>query len=607
MHSISSFDVSFDRWKADTLSTLPNVSCSEIDEHFSGVLTSLSKVHHVTAKDCSALLLFGAKCTAPMDRVVAGCWEPGLCQEPLSSQCPSACTHEIWCKDTRNIQALNYVAFTIDFAKAILYKLVEELSWAQLREQVVFSTVAKLTACVLMCTAATFWADWKRSNRLVLWAWVITFSAPFVRSIIPTPILINWGPIDAQLERYMQVTDEHFDMTNRMNELRDVAGMICNTEYIDALVISNWQRSHKDLNWWCGKVDSGSTWFPWSSNLQKGAEYCRLVNNYLGIGDILGVRGGREKSHLCSTVEQSHMKITEGPLQGVQEVVDVGWLRSVAYSLVGTFSSALAFRIVLPEALSIAPGFLTGAIRIKIVVPQSYLPGVFITIMPLMYVPMVWSFCIFIVQGVGDTWLLIALVLLATSPLAYTFVGLARNIMSNISRKGIRNFTSDVDKIMKLMHYAAFLCIAVWFGMLYVHVRRIEESRTGIAYFLLEQGHKLFLPLLVGHISSIASICMSGPLWSIIFTFLTEMYMTGIVSADWMLSSAAEEWDTQGEDFFSELQESGMVNDARLAEDLHRQRACAMGALLDLVTAKSLRKRRKNLKLEAARSLGTQQ
>jgi hypothetical protein len=302
----------------------------------------------------------------------------------------------------------------------------------------------------------------------------------------------------------------------------------------------------------------------------------------MGVGDIATSEASIEKDRLCQAIRESHMK--EEPLTGISDILDVGWIKSAAYTLVGGLSSLLSFQVVLPEALSIAPGFLTGAIRTKVVIPQSYLPGVFIVVMPLLYVPMAWAFCIFIVQGVGDPYLEAALALLVFSPLAYTTLGLTRKVTSPMSRRGVQGFTNHVQRLVTIMYVVGAVCIGCYAYNIWSRIDRVEQSHEGISYFLLEQG-KLALPLIIGQVNlSLWGLLLSGPFWSLNFTFWTEMYLTAVVSVDWMLRASAEEWNAQGDEYFVELKEQGKLDGemAMHAETLHRHRVAAMGAMVEI-------------------------
>merc|ERR1719284_809043 len=72
-----------------------------------------------------------------------------------------------------------------------------------------------------------------------------------------------------------------------------------------------------------------------------------------------------------------------------------------------------------PAALSIAPGLLKGALRMKMLVPQSIIPGMFVLVLPWLYCPMAWCAYSVAFQLVGNCFLLTGLILVAFNPMCY--------------------------------------------------------------------------------------------------------------------------------------------------------------------------------------------
>jgi len=210
--------------------------------------------------------------------------------------------------------------------------------------------------------------------------------------------------------------------------------------------------------------------------------------------------------------------------------------------------------------------------------------------MPLLYVPMVWAFCIFLVQGFGDPLLLVALTFLTFSPLTYTIFGAMRRVTSPMSKTGVRSFIACVQCISKMLQVIALVCLVAYFVKVGMHLHEIQAGGKGIAAFLLEQSQKFILPLLVGQIDNIVSLITSGPLWSLIFTFLLELYLTAIVGADWMIQSSAEEWEQQGEEYLVELEADGMLDFEKGATAYHRHRLAYMEAMTELTRKRSKKK-----------------
>lgn len=152
----------------------------------------------------------GMKCEDQVDRVIIGCRKPGflpggnLCQEAISDHCPYAC-NLAKCRDTRNA-TLDYTLFSIHFARAMLYKLMEQFTRGELFK-LALSGIAKFVTVILTFGACLCWADWPRSRLMLFFAWFVTFSAPFIRSVVFTPTFIDWDDIESELNMYVNTTD----------------------------------------------------------------------------------------------------------------------------------------------------------------------------------------------------------------------------------------------------------------------------------------------------------------------------------------------------------------------------------------------------------------
>jgi hypothetical protein len=582
MHEVSNFHVSYEVWKEKTMRDLPRINCEDIDGHFAQRLERRKDTHDMVADTCSGLLQAHITCEDPVSKAVSGCWEPGFCSAKIADNCPLACTGEHTCADTRDAGAFTYEKFTAAFGKAMVYMLMEQLSKAEF-QKLLFIVFTKLVTAVLLILASVNWANWSLSHRFLLWAWMVTFCAPFLRSVVPTPILIDWEPIDHQLEAFLIATNQHYNVSSRLDSLAHVAGISCKDHKLEQNVDGSWEMAHDNTVWFCGKVASASWWFPWSSVLRKGKDECSVVTREIGFGDDATKLVDKDKEKLCGLINSTTVEdVKDDPLSSLREIFDVPWVRNSAFGFIGMISSILSFRALMPLALSIAPGLLTAAIRIKVMMPESYLPGVFIAIMPLLYVPLIWSFSMFIVQGVGDPYLLAGIACLAFSPLVYTVVAVWMRVTSPMSRRGAQVFSDTVWYLANLLRVIGVCFIAYYMTRVGMRFHEIETSRKGLAAFLIEQGKELLLPLLIGQVDNLISLVFSGPLWSLLFSFIVQLYLTAVVASDWMLRASAEEWDSHGEECLVELHENGHLGDKRELAMLHRKREAAMAAMLEL-------------------------
>jgi len=155
-----------------------------------------------------------------------------------------------------------------------------------------------------------------------------------------------------------------------------------------------------------------------------------------------------------------------------------------------------------------------------------------------------------------------------------------------MSRRGAQVFADRVWWIIAVVRLVALACIVAYVVKVVLCIREIETRGKGLGAFMIEQGKSLLLPLLIGQVDNLISLVFSGPLWSLIFSFVVQVYLTAIVASDWLLRASAEEWDSHGEECLVELQENGRLDDKRELELLYKKREASMMAMLELTGKK---------------------
>lgn len=450
-----------------------------------------------------------------------------------------AVTMGTYCSDIRNMKPLDYSNFTATVAKSVFYRLGLEVLWAQLRMAAFFIFI-KLAACYFVLLATLHWANWLKSSRYITLAWLCTFMSPFVRSVVPMAAMINWEPITADLDRYITVTDLRFDVVRNIEHTFAKLSVGCQTDQVESVL----RTSHQEIHQGCRHVNSLHHLFFWSSMLTKANRLCERTTEYMDRPALETALA--EKKQLCEAIQSDRLLQNNFTLTSVEQVVDPDWISGSFYGLVGFASSLVSFPLVFAKALSVAPGLLTSALRIKVVIPQSYLAGVCIITMPILFVPMVCALCIFVIQSLGDVWLWAALNLLTLSTLAYTICGVQWRVTQPMSRSEVETFTRHVLRIVRLMRTLAMIFLLVYSIKMGFVIHSMMSRHEGITSFLMAKVHMHVLPFLMEHLKiewlMEASLDIAEPVAYIIFSFWTGMYMTAIVGADWLLHASAEEW-----------------------------------------------------------------
>ena len=105
----------------------------------------------------------------------------------------------------------------------------------------------------------------------------------------------------------------------------------------------------------------------------------------------------------------------------VSQFVDT--LQMVLEVMYGAVLGIQNIPMLVPAVLSMVTGMLKASLAVKILVPGSSLPGVFIIVLPLVTTPIFWAIFNVIFQIVGGLDLLLGLMLLAFLPCLNTIVG----------------------------------------------------------------------------------------------------------------------------------------------------------------------------------------
>ena len=109
-------------------------------------------------------------------------------------------------------------------------------------------------------------------------------------------------------------------------------------------------------------------------------------------------------------------------------------------------------------------GLMNGALAVKMLVPGSSLPGVFVVLLPWLYCPIMWCLYNFAFQLIGDPFMLAGLLLLAYAPFVNVIVGEWKSISQPMSDKEILEVTSLIDRYAMVLNLLAICAIAgfVW-------------------------------------------------------------------------------------------------------------------------------------------------
>lgn len=134
--------------------------------------------------------------------------------------------------------------------------------------------------------------------------------------------------------------------------------------------------------------------------------------------------------------------------------------------------------MLIPAVLSMVTGMLNASLAVKVLVPGSSLPGVFIIVLPLVTTPIFWAVFNVIFQIVGGLDLLLGLMLLAFLPCLNTFVGTWKQVARPMNDAQIADFNATMGRITMIL--TLVMGASFSFFVYKVHNARPEDFGDGV-------------------------------------------------------------------------------------------------------------------------------
>jgi len=189
------------------------------------------------------------------------------------------------------------------------------------------------------------------------------------------------------------------------------------------------------------KANLGNVWIPFKGNVPFNT-----FPTHMDCGKIRGMlfeakfeQAAEELRVMCTKLldqfGSDDVTFMDRVMQGVEDLL--GYAQQMAGITTSMYNAFNMFRLALPVALCIGPALLRGALRTKLLVPQSATPGLFIQLLPWLYCPVMWCLFNFIFQLIGNVWLLPGLLLLSWIPMAYFIVGVRQEISKPMTKQTI--------------------------------------------------------------------------------------------------------------------------------------------------------------------------
>uniref|UniRef100_A0A7R9UPC8 Uncharacterized protein n=1 Tax=Diacronema lutheri TaxID=2081491 RepID=A0A7R9UPC8_DIALT len=394
-------------------------------------------------------------------------------------------------------------------------------------------------ALVPTLMALSRWHRYGLSLRLVSAAWLLTFVTPFLVSIIPVRMFVDWDAMDAIFADYAAEFRTHFGTATYEQTLLDLCGFVSGYAGDDpAAIVDNV----------CNVVDrlptsvDGSAFATINANLAAAKVACEQARQLIGAGtDQMYLA---QAKGICASVTP-FLDGSEGGAGSAELMLVVSKLieqmRGYVELTIGLAHALMSFQIMVPAAISLAPGLIRGAMRAKTLVPQSSIPGMFILMLPWLYCPLVWCMYNIIFQLLGNLIMLMGLLLLAYGPMTYFVLGLHFNVTKPMTDHKMRQVLTWMNYYIIMYTSVAYSCI-VYF-IFFTDARELIENA-------LKEFKNPQLAL------------------AILFSILSKYLYTTLMGVDFMVHEIAEQrrWETYlstGVMPFADVRKLHMSDEAR--------------------------------------------
>jgi len=308
-----------------------------------------------------------------------------------------------------------------------------------------------LASLALVLLAQIHWDRFRRSRRLLMTAWFVAVAAPFLVSTVPARLYVDWSKAQSLVETYRDDLGEQIGFDNRVQQLHE------NCDRVRVEGNGTVARLEANFEQVCGVIDrlptgnvpvpTGINVFKWSSlDLAPAHQGCSHGRSLVADGKPAEVL---EKAiEICARVEVAVQNYQDNSYQIPQYLTYLAnRMRTVAETSICMMLALRNFGTLFPAALSIAPGLLKGALRMKMLVPQSIVPGMFVLLLPWLYCPLSWSLYSMIFQFVGNPLVLLGFLVVAFTPLTYCILGKWYHLDRPMTDSNVVQVTRSINNI----------------------------------------------------------------------------------------------------------------------------------------------------------------
>ncbi|CAL1148911.1 unnamed protein product [Cladocopium goreaui] len=289
----------------------------------------------------------------------------------------------------------------------------------------------QISRCICLAWSLTCWPNFNQSYRGVLRALFFSVLAPLLATSIPSRLFIDWSVLDPVIRAYTGeisthlATQKDFSVRRIMQLCKQIDTQGHEEAFAEALEACDLlTRAPKEHLKCCSFVDIVDFDFrPIHEACEDVREHARDPHSSKLYNVTL------RAARMCH--DNIYPNFKNGMEFGFQNSLEIfataapmaqHMAQSVSIAM-GFVQGLRGFNAIVPAAIALSPALLRAALKVKNIVPQSTIPGMFVVALPLLYCPMAWGLYTIAFQLLGDFWMLMGLLVLAFSPMLYLALG----------------------------------------------------------------------------------------------------------------------------------------------------------------------------------------
>ncbi|CAL1148920.1 unnamed protein product [Cladocopium goreaui] len=325
----------------------------------------------------------------------------------------------------------------------------------------------QISRCICLAWSLTCWPNFNQSYRGVLRALFFSVLAPLLATSIPSRLFIDWSVLDPVIRAYTGeisthlATQKDFSVRRIMQLCKQIDTQGHEEAFAEALEACDLlTRAPKEHLKCCSFVDIVDFDFrPIHEACEDVREHARDPHSSKLYNVTL------RAARMCH--DNIYPNFKNGMEFGFQNSLEIfataapmaqHMAQSVSIAM-GFVQGLRGFNAIVPAAIALSPALLRAALKVKNIVPQSTIPGMFVVALPLLYCPMAWGLYTIAFQLLGDFWMLMGLLVLAFSPMLYLALGAYFSITRPLTDKAITRVMISINIASQVVAVVGYVFI----------------------------------------------------------------------------------------------------------------------------------------------------